>query len=211
MADKNVSVLTSGSYTGSQTVREFEVTDLKVEDGKLNGTAVGSVEKEGTGVVDKVSLSFTDVPFEGVGGGGGDSDIVYITVEAEPSPEMGEPYTVTSVDKTRDEITNAVMSNKTLIGRVVSSEYEDPKHGDSSNYSINTDLLLFGTKLQVYEEDSEQHIGWYIDADRMGLLAIPGAKAAIKNVHISWSDADELPVVIMKLVTLPTDESEDFD
>lgn len=68
MTDKNVSVLTSGSYTGSQTVREFEVTDLNVEDGKLNGTAVGSVEKEGTGVVDKVRLSFTDVPFEGVGG-----------------------------------------------------------------------------------------------------------------------------------------------
>lgn len=195
MADKNVSVLTSGSYTGSQTVREFEVTGLKVEDGKLNGTAVGSVEKEGTGVVDKVSLSFTDVPFEGVGGGGGNSDIVYITVEAEPSPEMGEPYTVTSVDKTRDEITNAVMSNKTLIGRVVSSEHED-----SSKYSIDTHLLLFETKLEVYEEDSEQHIGWYIDADRMGLLTIQG-KTVIRNLHISWSDADELPVVIMKLVT----------
>ena len=204
MADKNVSVLTSGSYTGSQTVREFEVTGLKVEDGKLNGTAVGSVEKEGTGVVDKVSLSFTDVPFEGVGGGGGDSDIVYITVEAEPSPEMGDPYTVTSVDKTRDEITNAVMSNKTLIGRVVSSEHED-----SSNYSIDTHLLLFETKLEVYEEDSEQHIGWYIDADRMDLLTISG-KTVIRNLHISWSDADELPVVIMKLVTLPTDESQDF-
>lgn len=78
MADKNVSVLTSGSYTGSQTVREFEVTDLKVEDGKLNGTAIGSVEKEGTGIVDKVRLSFTDVPFEGVGGGAKVYEVVKI-------------------------------------------------------------------------------------------------------------------------------------
>lgn len=179
--------------------------NLRIEDGKLSGTIVGSVIKDYTGRVDDVTLELSNVPFEGVGGGGGDSDIVYVTVEAEPSPEMGEPYTVTSVDKTRDEITNAVMSNKTLIGRVVSSEHED-----SSNHSIDTDLLLFETKLEVYEEDSEQHIGWYIDADRMDLLTIQG-KTVIRNLHISWSDADELPVVIMKLVTLPTDESDDFD
>lgn len=112
MTDKNVSVLTSGSYTGSQTVREFEVTDLKVEDGKLNGTAVGSVEKEGTGVVDKVRLSFTDVPFEGVGGGSG-SGVEFMNIVTDYS-ETDSMY-VYSVDKTYEELCEAAASGKLIV------------------------------------------------------------------------------------------------
>lgn len=169
MADKNVSVLTSGSYTGSQTVREFEVTDLKVEDGKLNGTAVGSVEKEGTGIVDKVRLSFTDVPFEGVGGGSGDSMYEYVKIILTRNQETYDDY-VYSCDKTWEEIEAAVAGGKQLIGLVDFAEFLD---GSTHKYywfpfTANTEYVSDGetTRMALYDIKGAIVNAWQTDGGK---------------------------------------------
>lgn len=57
--------------SGSTKTYDVELKDLRVENGKLNGTAVGVAQKSFTGRLDQIKFSFTDVPFDGVGGGSG--------------------------------------------------------------------------------------------------------------------------------------------
>jgi hypothetical protein len=190
MADKNVSVLTSGSYTGSQTVREFEVTDLKVEDGKLNGTAVGSVEKEGTGVVDKVKLSFTDVPFEGVGGGSGSgAETLVVTGEVVGSDPTNPSFTVTNTSMTFDELNDAILDGKPVLCfcKLINSNGFNRLVPISLSYIIGP----------IAPDDQtpaffEIHGVSSIDCMKVG-AADTGYKIAINYMQLSWTSSDDLP------------------
>lgn len=55
---------TNIKFTGKS---DSEGNNLRVEDGKLSGTIVGSVTKDFTGRVNNVTLELSNVPFEGGG------------------------------------------------------------------------------------------------------------------------------------------------
>lgn len=97
--------------TGSTKTYDVEVKDLRVKNGKLNGTAVGVAQKSFTGRLDQIKLSFTDVPFDGVGGGSG-SGVETLVVTAE-SGDSG--FTVTNTSMTFDELNEAVLDGKTVL------------------------------------------------------------------------------------------------
>jgi hypothetical protein len=66
---------TNIKFTGKS---DSEGNNLRVEDGKLSGTIVGSVTKDFTGRVDDVTLELSNVPIEGVGGGSGGTSALHL-------------------------------------------------------------------------------------------------------------------------------------
>lgn len=208
---------TNIKFTGKS---DSEGNNLRVEDGKLSGTIVGSVIKDYTGRVDDVTLELSNVPFDGVGGSSGyekkETDVYLVpeqTFEVVNSAAEGdEPYYNVLVPVKMDvDSFNSFHEESVAICILDGKEYRAVKHSRWASYiqyyfSIRTDaneefmrLFTSGTFEFVNpltEEDAGTHT-ISIHYTRADITPSEDFKAAVASI----SDVQLVGILDMRMYT----------
>lgn len=125
MSEENkINSVTSSVDTGTSVkfIGESDSTgnNLRIEDGKLSGTIVGSVIKDFTGRVDDVTLELSNVPIDGVGGGSSSSiPEVAFTIAGD------EENLSCTCDTSYDELVNIANTKHYCLARYFFTNLED--------------------------------------------------------------------------------------
>lgn len=158
--------------------------NLRIEDGKLSGTIVGSVIKDYTGRVDDVTLELANVPIDGVGGGaGGGSNVEIVNITLGATDPDGY-FVVDSCDKTFSELEAAVLAGKMVFACVVASR--------KTSY----------VPLEYYPKGGEfdgTYPNFLISTDEGGNVT----SATIDVLNIMWETISDTPQVTTNEINLP--------
>lgn len=182
--------------SGSTKTYDVELKDLRVENGKLNGTAVGVAQKSFTGRLDQIKFSFTDVPFDGVGGGSGSGVTTLVVSGTYTEGEEGS-IGVANVEAnmTFAQLEEAVLNHKPVL--CIFNFLNDEEGAIMS--------MQFNGSFKVVDENNAPFL------DRLDVTHLISISAASSSdtgtelrllwINLLWTRKDLTPRVTLKTVT----------